>query len=231
MTLGKMLDQLGNYVYALLDPRNGEVFYVSAGKGMDVLEHRKNLEKDQRVQAKLRRLREIAEAGYVAETFYVRHGLDEETALEISAAVQDVVGLRHLTNLGLGRQADLYGLFNFTELEGRVSPAALNTDLPLILVNVGEKYPRRMNEIALYETTRIAARSSVFNRKAQYVVPVYAGVTLTVYKIDGWEEGESHRWEFIGHLAEEDIVFDLVRKSVKSIMDIALGTRTQHVNC
>ena len=32
-------DKLGNYVYRLIDPRNGETFYVGKGKGNRVFSH------------------------------------------------------------------------------------------------------------------------------------------------------------------------------------------------
>ena len=32
-------ESLGNYVYRLIDPRNGETFYVGKGKGNRVFQH------------------------------------------------------------------------------------------------------------------------------------------------------------------------------------------------
>ena len=34
-----VIRRLGNYVYRLIDPRNGETFYVGIGNGKRVLDH------------------------------------------------------------------------------------------------------------------------------------------------------------------------------------------------
>ena len=36
---GAVIKRLNNYVYRLIDPRNGETFYVGVGKGKRVLQH------------------------------------------------------------------------------------------------------------------------------------------------------------------------------------------------
>ena len=58
-------DQLRTYVYRLIDPRNGETFYVGKGKGDRVFAHIRaeaNLKGDE-LDNKMARIREISLAG------------------------------------------------------------------------------------------------------------------------------------------------------------------------
>jgi hypothetical protein len=87
--------KLGYYVYRLIDPRNGETFYVGKGKGDRVFRHargalRLNGEQEDKLDAKMRRIKEIARAGLAVGHVIHRHGIeDEKTAFEIEAAVMD----------------------------------------------------------------------------------------------------------------------------------------------
>ena len=39
-------EKIGNYVYRLIDPRNGETFYVGKGKGNRIFSHANAIDKD-----------------------------------------------------------------------------------------------------------------------------------------------------------------------------------------
>jgi uncharacterized protein len=60
-------DRLGYYVYRLIDPRNGETFYVGKGIGNRVFTHGKGeLGKDaDTLTDKLKRIRDIRVEGFV----------------------------------------------------------------------------------------------------------------------------------------------------------------------
>nr|WP_309574671.1 hypothetical protein [Moraxella osloensis] len=59
----EVIEEIGYYVYRLLDPRNGETFYVGKGKGNRVFDHAK-IAKAQNAKAAKERLlaEELAEA-------------------------------------------------------------------------------------------------------------------------------------------------------------------------
>lgn len=62
--------KLKTYVYRLIDPRNGETFYVGKGNGNRVFSHIKaegGLEGDE-IDNKLKRIREIRVAGFEVTT-------------------------------------------------------------------------------------------------------------------------------------------------------------------
>jgi hypothetical protein len=80
--------RLGWYVYRLIDPRNGETFYIGKGRGNRVFAH---IRAEQGLQGdaldnKLKRIREIRVAGFEVAHVIHRHGMEERTALEVGAA-------------------------------------------------------------------------------------------------------------------------------------------------
>ena len=73
MFIEEISNKLKTYVYRLIDPRNGETFYVGKGKGNRVFSHiraEENLEGDD-FDNKLKRIREIRLAGF--EVAHVIH--------------------------------------------------------------------------------------------------------------------------------------------------------------
>ena len=92
--------KLGYYVYRLVDPRNGQTFYVGKGKNNRVFAHIKEslinfngesyLEEDEdETSAKIQQIREIKQAGLNVIIFVHRWGLQENEAFEVEAALID----------------------------------------------------------------------------------------------------------------------------------------------
>ena len=78
-------DKLKTYVYRLIDPRNGETFYVGKGRGDRVFTHVRAGAGGDEVDNKLTRIREIRLAGFEVAHVIHRHGLDDATAFEVEA--------------------------------------------------------------------------------------------------------------------------------------------------
>jgi hypothetical protein len=114
--------ELACYVYRLIDPRNGETFYVGKGSGDRIFHHciadAKYLEGSE-FGNKLKRIREIRALGLDVGHIIHRHGMDDATASEVEAALIDAyVGL---TNLVAGAQSDTRGSMHVTEIINRYS--------------------------------------------------------------------------------------------------------------
>src|SRR5882724_4815938 len=87
----EVIEKLKTYVYRLIDPRNGETFYVGKGQGNRVFSHvraEQNLEGDD-LDNKIRRIREIRLAGFEVAHVIHRHGMDERTAFEVESVLMD----------------------------------------------------------------------------------------------------------------------------------------------
>ena len=68
---GPLADSLAYYVYLLIDPRDGKVFYVGKGKGSRCFDHSA---KDDGVE-KASRIAAIEAAGLTPQIDIIRHGL------------------------------------------------------------------------------------------------------------------------------------------------------------
>jgi len=111
--------QLKTYVYRLIDPRNGETFYVGKGRGNRVFAHiraEQNLEGDE-IDNRLKRIRDIRLAGFEVAHVIHRHGMDDKTALEVEAALIDAYP--GLTNIASGEGNSDYGAMHAKEIVRR----------------------------------------------------------------------------------------------------------------
>ena len=89
-------EQLKNYVYRLIDPRNGNTFYVGKGKGDRVFAHVADALKDYNgenytdkdeddVSLKVKTIREIKLSGLDVIHVIHRYGLTAKEAFEVEA--------------------------------------------------------------------------------------------------------------------------------------------------
>lgn len=107
------------YVYRLVDPRNGETFYVGRGKGNRVFDHVRGelAVGEDELSSKLRRIREIRIDGFEVGHLIHRHGLDDATAQEVEAALIDAYPETHNEVVGAG--SDERGLMHAMQIVQR----------------------------------------------------------------------------------------------------------------
>src|SRR5271157_4911732 len=87
-------ERLKWYVYRLIDPRNGETFYVGKGRGDRVFQHSKGAlaagRDEDASDLKSQRIKEIKAAELQVAHVIHRHGIDDENvAFQIEAALID----------------------------------------------------------------------------------------------------------------------------------------------
>ncbi len=217
---------IGEYVYRLIDPRNGETFYVGKGKGDRVFNHvlgAPALDNYQtQLSEKLTRIREIQKAGFEVQHVIHRHGLDSATAFEVEAALMDAYP--GLSNIAGGHGNYDRGAAHSKEIIERYSAEQAEIDVPAIEVIVS----RSETEKGLYDATRYAWKLSAERaNNANYAFAVTNGLIREVYKILEWKPAtvenfpnlfdgslSEGRFGFEGVEADDDVRKRYVRKKV-----------------
>ncbi|MCB2411529.1 hypothetical protein LGT39_01530 [Demequina sp. TTPB684] len=211
----EVVNHLGFYVYALRDPRDGDVFYVGKGKGDRINAHVREAGKDpQSERAKLQKIHDIERAGHDVDLVLIRHGIpDEAAAFMVEQSVIDgFAASRHaLTNLVRGHDSGTLGLASLPAVVARyVAPPCPPIDEPVIMVKIQRGWRPDMTEVEVFEQTRGHWRiSEHVRRHAGYCLGVAYGVVRGAYRVDSWfpsqmpwDEGKN-RWGFEGGPAEE----------------------------
>jgi hypothetical protein len=206
--------KLGTYVYRLIDPRNGETFYVGKGKGNRLFAHmrgEKGLGGDD-LDNKMRRIRQIRVAGFEVAHVVHRHGMDNKTAVAVEAALMDAYP--GLTNVTAGVGTSDYGAMHAREIIERYSakPAVFQHKALLISVNRSA-----LGRPSLYDATRYAWK--IDGRRAgqaEVILATLQGLIVATFVADRWlaatpenfpglAETESGRLGFVGSEAPEDV--------------------------
>ncbi|MCX5632772.1 MAG: hypothetical protein NTW93_03735 [Phycisphaerae bacterium] len=173
--------QLKTYVYRLIDPRNGETFYVGKGRGNRVFSHiRAEDSIGDELDNKLKRIREIRLAGFEVAHVIHRHGMDDMTAFEVESALIDAYP--GLTNV-IGPRGYDYGAMHAKEIIRRYSakPAVFQHRALLISVN------RSATERSLYDATRYAWKISKSKAKqAEVILATLQGLIVGAFVADDW---------------------------------------------
>lgn len=216
-----VIQRLKTYVYRLIDPRNGETFYIGKGQGNRVFSHihaEQNFEGDD-IANKIKRIREIRLAGFEVAHVIHRHGMDEKTAFEVEAALIDAYP--GLTNIAGGAGSSDFGAMHAKEITQRYSaePAVFRHRAILISVN------RSSADSSLYEATRFAWKiSRTKAMQAEVILATLQGLIVGAFVARDWLDATAEnfpgrtdrpgRLGFIGQEASEAIKASYVNKRV-----------------
>ncbi|MEQ5826097.1 hypothetical protein J3456_01860 [Sulfitobacter sp. NFXS29] len=183
---------VGNYVYRLIDPRNGETFYIGKGTGNRVFHHvsgeypvQKDEEEDT-ASLKISRIREILGAGLQVVHVIHRHEIPDAAIFEVEAALIDA--FPGLSNIQGGHGSGSKGPMNTKEVIDKYDLPTISAgpDERLVLLNIN-RLENKSNPDAILRQTRLAWRIS--RRKAQaanYVLAVVRGVVVGAFIADKW---------------------------------------------
>lgn len=240
------INELKYYVYIYSDPDTRIPFYVGKGKGNRVFSH---LSLDGESE-KVNKIKEIQGRGKQPLIEILVHGISEETAFRVEAAVIDLIGIEYLTNEQRGYHSSLYGRKEISALEALYSRKELKlediTD-NIILIKINQLYRNDMSVAELYDITRGVWRVNLENaQKAEYAFAVFAGVIMEVYTIAAWfPAGTTHyclredlgdeisdnlakRYEFVGNVAPHELRKKYIYKSVSNIFSAGAKNPIQY---
>ncbi|MFD2676291.1 LEM-3-like GIY-YIG domain-containing protein [Camelimonas lactis] len=244
--------RLGNYVYRLIDPRNGETFYIGKGRNNRVFDHAAgvtavntaDLVPDDdlpdsggpKPQPKLERIRAILNAGLEVVHVIHRHELDNKSVFEVEAALIDA--FPGLTNIAGGHGSGDRGPMHYQEIIDKFSLPVLEDEPPhkLVLININ-KLENRSDSAEIYRLARYCWRIAPARaERADYVLAVVRGVVVGAFRPHAWmsatkenfpeipyaDNTEAHRFGFSGESAAADIWDRYVGPRGKRVVNPAL---------
>ena len=203
----EVIKELGYYVYKLIDPRNGNVFYVGKGQGNRIFDHvngilpKEDLEEWQDDESeKIQTIREIRGEGLEVIHLIHRHHLDRDTALEVEAALIDAYS--GLTNVVSGINSD-YGVASVEQIVSRYGLEKIDKfdeEDKVLLIKIRQESVNTWGNGSVYETV---CKWWKLNKKHVYevkqIAAVIDGVVKNVYEVeDRIYNEELNRWGFVG---------------------------------
>ena len=196
----EIISELKFYVYRLIDPRNGETFYVGKGNGNRVFEHAfgEISVGDEDLSDKLQRIREIKLSGFEVQHVIHRHGLDENTSFEVEGAL--IEAYPSVTNLAGGHHNADRGVAHAQQIIERYTApdAVLKDKIIEITVNLSAA------NFSLYDATRFAWRVSLpRSSEAEFAVAVVNGLIVEVFEIEKWLPATIENFPTLGYIGED----------------------------
>ena len=156
---GGVAEKLKWYVYRLIDPRNGETFYVGKGRGNRIFAHARGVldgDSEDVSDPKLQRIKEINATGLEVAHVVHRHGMDSERiAYEIEAALIDAYP--GLTNRVRGHGTRDVGSRHVEEIIAEYAGKEFEVREPLMLISIGRTYYERTT----YDAVRTAWKVNI----------------------------------------------------------------------
>ena len=198
------IENIGYYVYCLVDSRDKTIFYIGKGCGNRVFAH----ELEMAEHEKNKRISDIKSSGAQVEKYIIRHGLTEIEAFHLEAALidlfsSDVWENRKLSNIMGGYHYLDNGMKSVAEIEAFYCAEDITKEdikHNILVVNINNTYKKAQN---VYEATR---RSWLLNankiKNIELVISEYHNIFRAVYKPKIWtteldEKGRT-RWLFEG---------------------------------
>src|SRR6516225_356928 len=188
----EVANKLEYYVYRLIDPRNGETFYVGKGRGDRIFQHARGAlkpapsEGEDVLDAKMKRINEIRATGLEVGHLVHRHGIkDQATAFQIEAAVMDAYP--GLTNKVGGQQSNDFGVAHVEELITLYAAEEFEPKHRLLLISIGISL-REREERSIYDAVRYGWVLNPKRAEGRIVLAHDRGLVLGVFKPTKWME-------------------------------------------
>lgn len=220
--------KLGHYVYRLVDPRNGETFYVGKGQGNRVFNHARGTlpeatDEEERLPPKLERIKAIHAADLKVVHIIHRHGIPKDAIDEVEAALIDAYP--GLTNIQGGYGSSDRGPKSPRELihEHGLPDFPFPPEHKLLLININSVDEPRNEERVRLQVQGWWRLSVEKAKQAEFVVAVVQGVAVGVFKASNWRPatdtpiGSKPRYGFDGTRAKPDIWEKYVGQNGKRI--------------
>ena len=212
---------LRHYVYRLVDPRNGETFYVGRGQENRVFEHVRvaaaGTDRDA-VDPKLERIRQIRAVGMDVAHVIHRHGMSESVASEVEAALIDAYP--GLANKVAGSGSGDRGTQPVSEIRLEHTAEEFVVEEPLILISIGKLWRDR----GVYGAVRGVWRLRMARAKRYKLVLAHVrGLVRGAYRPETWLKATAEDFPLDGGRLPDRIGFE--GKEAKDVWEGYVGKR------
>lgn len=209
----EIFDALGCYVYALVDPRDKQIFYVGKGKNDRVLKHAKGVkstETDEDDTEKIALIKEILAEGKEVEYYILRHGLTEEMAFTVESTIIDLLtyqdfqkqDIGHLSNIQRGHNQRISGIKTLDEIKEYYGAEEYDLEpkvkegINFIAIKLNSNRLHNEYEDDLFKQTSFCWRVSLDRaNKCHYVLALVNGIVRDIFPC-------YHAWR---HTIEDEI--------------------------
>ncbi len=208
--------KIGAYVYRLIDPRNGETFYVGKGKGNRVFNHAEGAlrkedtaddDEEDDVSAKFSRIREIRNAGLEVVHVIHRHEIPDNAIFHVEAALIDAYP--GLSNEQGGHGSNSSGPMHVNQIIDKYSLPQIDwlPDERLLIINVNNIQDRSSVSEIYNQVKGNWKLSKQRAERADYVIAAFRGVAIGIFKANKWEKsaGYESRFCFEGKRASPEV--------------------------
>ena len=187
----KTIQALGEYyVYALIDSRVNQIFYIGKGSGNRVFEHEEeDINNPYSNKEKLNKIREIKEAGYEVGKIIINDHLTEDEAYAAEASLINAFNyISTLTNIVSGHHTtEALTVEEYERINGAAELKETDIKHSILVIRINKLYRSNMSETELYNAIRGIWKLSYKKVKdIQYVFGVYNSLIVGLYKPTEW---------------------------------------------
>jgi hypothetical protein len=224
----KVCDDLGHYVYRLIDPRrDNETFYVGRGTRNRLYDHVNSYKpaRDETPQsAKISRIIDIHESGNQVQYIIHRHKIPKSAHAEVEAAVIDA--FPNLTNDKGGDGSNSRGPMTDKEIKWKYELpefTQINTKTEILFISINSFSGDTENVDEVYSQARFAWRVAVSRANiCKYVVAVYRDVIVGVFENCQWKPATDPEFEKFGVTLENRAAF-VGERAIESVWSDFVG--------
>ena len=220
--------KLNSYVYALVDPRDGHVFYIGKGKDNRVFSHVEQalnsdkLSKQDDEKLKIAQIKEIVRSGNQVRHYILRSGLTNEMAEELEATLIDLLILENLgfkriiTNINRGIDHDGRGAKTVEEVEEYFAPTIeFNPEDRILCLSIAKTYGKTPT---IYDAAKEAwGLNETRRNKVTHILAISNGIVRGVFRPSDWYYVNDN---LVGFKGDEIKDSPYLHKSVKGQVDL-----------
>ena len=194
---------LGQYVYALIDPRrrddpHGGIFYIGKGTGQRCFHHAALVAKsgvfslsERGTDLKSDTIKELMQLGHKPEIRVVEHGLDDARAFMLESIL---IGVLDLSNKHSGHNSDQYWR-SVNELEELHGQPLMRSEIPgtVLLVGMNNSYPSAKDDPALLAEQTLGdwPVGAVAAKRVDLIIGLHHGLMVSFFRTKKDQNGNT----------------------------------------